>query len=83
MEIKMSTNVADTNGRAYASVAETKAGDVLEADGSFDCMLQGERFEVFSEGDMLYVRCDQKHHALSGQLNDAGTHYVGFYPVKP
>jgi hypothetical protein len=63
-------------------VADTKPGDVLEADGGFTCMKKGTRRIVQRAADGLYIICSHGRHGLAGQLSDDSTHYVGLYPVS-
>lgn len=70
----------DLTGRAYATVADTKAGSFVETDGGFICMDAGERKEVF-ENNGLYIRCYEGIHHLSGQEDDTHTYYIGLYPA--
>ncbi len=75
--------VVDKQGRAYAVVADTKAGDVLIADGDFDCIKKGAHVVVSVDADDgLYVPCKKERHDLAGQLSKDGTYYVGFYPQE-
>lgn len=71
----------DKQGRAYATVAATCKDCVVETDGGFTCMREGERKIVKHDGDTLYIECDQGRHNLNGQESDDGTYYVGLYPV--
>lgn len=72
----------DKNGRTYATVADTKIGDILQVDGDFTCMEPNGRRIVFAltTGE-LYVTCGDGKHFLDGQKSEDGTHYVGLYPV--
>ncbi len=84
----------DKNGRPYATVAETKVGDKLEADGGFTCIAEGAVLEVKQDGDGLYVECNghgdfdaqadhgvaEHPHLLSGQ-EESGI-YIGLYRVE-
>lgn len=74
----------DLQGRAYATVAEVKAGTILQADGDFDCLGKGANVTVFTgDGGVLCFECAAGHHKLEGQLSDDGTYYVGLYPSNP
>lgn len=78
----------DAHGRAYATVAEIKAGDILEPDDGFDCMLCGDVLTVQDDGNQLYVPCSQGRHFLDGQVgvdtDDGTVFYIGLYKVtKP
>lgn len=75
-------NNFDLAGREYARVADTKAGDVLIADGGFSCMKEGTRHVVKALDAGLCIICTHGDHGLVGQLSDDGTHYVGLYPVS-
>lgn len=82
----------DKNGRAYATVADTKAGSVLETDDGFTCMPQGAHKTVHEDDyGELYLHCagegeqhdpQTERHGLNGQLDNTGTFYVGLYPVN-
>jgi hypothetical protein len=89
----MSTH--STDGRPWAKLSELKPGDVLIADGDFDCVTAGEECEVKAdEGGALYVDCagpigpeepqqEPGKHLLDGQLSDVdGDSLVGFW-LKP
>jgi hypothetical protein len=66
--------------REFARIGKVRSGDILEADGGFDCMKKGELLPVLSQEDKLYVRCKQGRHYLSGQ--ESGHFYVGLYKVE-
>ncbi|MCG5239559.1 hypothetical protein MCW82_07225 [Azospirillum doebereinerae] len=76
----------DSNGKAYASVAETKEGTVLVADAGFTCIESGAELTVQSDPvNGLYVSCGDGKHFLDGQCDDhtaPDAFYVGLYP-KP
>lgn len=69
----------DVNGKPWATVEETKAGDVLVTDGSFTCMVKRVDRQVFEDGGGLYVTCMEGRHYLFGQLSEDKTCYVGLY----
>jgi len=73
----------DLSGRPYATVASTKAGDVLEADGDFTCMREGAKLTVTDSEDGLMVPCRDGGHCLDGQIQseDGTDFYMGLYPV--
>jgi len=54
---------------------DLKPGDVIVADGGFNCLHAGEHI-VHAEDDDLFVWCDEGLHFLDGQLADDG-HLVG------
>jgi hypothetical protein len=70
----------DVSGRAYALTASVKAGDLLEADGDFDCIAAGSILIVQGESGDLWVSCSHGKHGLDGQ-DDGDGFLVGFYPV--
>jgi hypothetical protein len=74
----------DLKGRAWATVAGTKPGDIVVTDGDFLCLPAGQRCEVKADmaGD-LYIDCDEGAHGLDGQEDPTGHHYVGLYPAGP
>lgn len=64
----------------FATVANTKAGDVLIADGGFTCLKDGVARKVFTDKDgHLFVRCKEGQHGLAGQVSLNNKWYVGFY----
>lgn len=70
----------DLQGRKYATVEGTKAGDVLITDGGFTCMPKGARRKVLARPDgSLYIKCSDNGHALDGQIHE--DYYVGLYPA--
>lgn len=71
----------DVSGRAYATVAEIKSGDYLEADGDFTCIKAGAKLLVQQGALGLYVTCSDGKHYLDGQNNADGV-YLGLYPVR-
>lgn len=73
----------DRQGRAYATVAQTKAGDVIEADADFTCIKKGAKLTVVEQGGLLSVPCRDGGHHLDGQIKGRGAraHYVGLYPT--
>lgn len=72
----------DSDGRAYAKLSELKEGDVIEVDGGFDCMKEGDQLFVEQRKDgTLFVRCSSEGgHSLAGQ-NDGDGYLVGMYKV--
>jgi hypothetical protein len=75
----------DVNGRAYATVGATKAGDALEADDGFTCIGKGTRVVVSRDHEGLFVPCRHGQHHLAGQVSTTGSpknpYYVGLYPA--
>lgn len=64
----------------FAKVSETKAGDVLVADGSFTCISAGAKRTVQQDKNgALWIGCNDGRHYLEGQADDANRHYVGLY----
>src|ERR1035437_7281970 len=63
----------------FATVANTKAGEMLVADGGFTCLRDGVARKVFDKDGHLFVRCKDGTHALDGQVSLDHHHYVGFY----
>lgn len=79
-EVKLATRQPD--GYALTKIADVKPGTVLIADSGFDCLRNLELCTVKRDAHgELYVDDDQGRHDLEGQLNDDGTHYVGFWPA--
>lgn len=72
----------DLKGRAYATVAGTKVGDQVQADGDFMCVREGAVLTVQSDGESLLLPCKHGKHHLSGQLSDCGKFYMGLYPIS-
>jgi hypothetical protein len=71
----------DTNGRPWAKIADVKAGDRVEADSGFDCLI-GDRIAVV-EADKdghLFIKCAKGKHYLAGQIQ--GDHYLGLYKLE-
>lgn len=59
-------------------VSEVKLGDILIADGGFDCLKENQHCEVKADGDELYVECSHGKHFLEGQCDfETGTKLVG------
>ena len=88
MKREMSARPADTDGRLYARLSKTKAGDWLEADAGFDCIRPGMKLKVQEDADGLFIACNSGQpsgvysgqHYLDGQCDD-GEHLIGLYPV--
>ncbi len=71
----------DLKGRKYATVAATRAGDNLQADGDFTCISADAILTVAEDELGLYVPCSDGRHHLDGQIVRNGTpHYMGLYP---
>lgn len=52
-------------------LGDIKEGDVLVADGGFDCLKEGARCVAKSdERQRLYVECYAGRHYLDGQVDD-------------
>lgn len=91
-ELKAAT---DTNGRAYARVADIKVGDTVIPDGGFVATINGQDGKCMTEGAELtvqddpahglYVPCAHGKHFLDGQIEptDVGEVYIGLYPKEP
>ena len=73
----------DANHRPYADEGSLKAEvSVIEADGGFTCLSNGQRCIVHGEKDgRLYIFCKDGKHYLDGQLDD-GDAYIGIYKIK-
>jgi hypothetical protein len=87
--------LTDTQGRRWAHSSTVKAGDVLECDGGFTCMCEGDK-KVVKELPLplkhcsaeyakdpfarLYVDCTDGTHTLDGQIGEHGE-LVGLYAV--
>ena len=70
----------DVEGKEYARVDAVVEGNILIADGDFTCIHKGEKLVVGKSRDgSLSIPCHDGEHGLDGQINDAGTHYVGLY----
>ena len=68
----------DINGRAYALVSEVVKNCMLQADGGFPCLEQGEICRVHEDNfGEFYIYCSAGVHSLDGQLED--NYYVGLY----
>lgn len=72
----------DLNGRPWASVSETKEGSVVECDGDFTCLKEGDRRTVKRDEDGLYIDCAAGQHYLDGQFDGAHKFYIGLYLVS-
>ena len=69
-------------------MSDLKPGDVIFADGDFDCLLRNQACEVKQDDGGLYVTCHgeeredggrwSSHHYLEGQLDDDEETIVGF-----
>jgi len=62
-------------------LSEIKTGDVLEADGGFDCMDEGTRYTVEEDDAALFVNCREGKHYLDGQVDVPGGDLVGLHRV--
>ena len=64
----------------FALVDEVKVGDTLIADGVFNCLKDGEKLRVKTDGKNLYVRCDEGKHYLNVQIDEVNDRlvYTGF-----
>lgn len=81
----------DIDGRVYATLSTLKPGDILEADGGFTCLKEGEVCEVKldskeayenkSAAAGLYIECSAGEHFLCGQADD-GEHCIGLYKLE-
>jgi hypothetical protein len=60
----------------WVKASDVKAGDVIVADGGFDCLSAGAHV-VEADTTGLFVRCSSGTHHLDGQLNGEGR-LVGF-----
>jgi hypothetical protein len=74
------------------SIRKVHEGTWLVADDGFTCIPEGKyccvrrdrsttgpwKHTPWNSRARLYVCCDEGQHYLDGQLDDAGTHYVGF-----
>lgn len=69
----------DKQGREYATIKDTKVGDLLEADGDFTCIIPHAIVEVAADEEGLWVPCKEGRHHLHGQIED--NYYIGLYPV--
>ena len=85
----MSSSQYDTRGRPYATVADLKAGDLVECDHGFTCGINGRKRRVYantsrSKKNEFFIKCGEGNHYLAGQLdNDKGVdYYVGIYKVS-
>lgn len=71
----------DVVPETWARQGEVSPGDILIADGGFDCIVEGARVEVERDlhgfGVDLWVACRCGKHMLDGQLDEEGR-YVGF-----
>ena len=54
-------------------LTDLKAGDVVELDDGFDCMLPGLATVQADGHGKLFVPCSAGKHFLDGQLRDDGT----------
>lgn len=66
------------DGREWVRLSALKEGDLIVADGGFDCMAAGSHYVKQRDG-RLYVTCRSGMHFLDGQADD-GDHLVGFLP---
>lgn len=80
----MDNQTHDGAGREWAKVSEVKRDSTVMVDDAFPCVLQGAELGVFeNEDNELCIHCDHGNHSLVGQLNNAGTHYIGVYHIAP
>jgi hypothetical protein len=73
--------VKDAGGRFYAELSELRPGDVVQVDGGFSCIKDGEKRTVNDDGE-LWIACKDGRHYLSGQVDD-GTACIGVYRAVP
>lgn len=65
---------------ARVPISRVKAGTKLVTDDGFTCMKDHAHRTVMKDRNgELYVRCDEGHHGLDGQITDDGHHYTGFW----
>jgi len=65
-------------------LANVKVGDVLIADGGFDCIKEHAEKRVRKDKDGLYILCKVGHHYLAGQLDlETCKNLVGLTRKKP
>lgn len=75
----------DTLGNRYATVKDTKEGDVLIVDGGFTCIHKdSERTVKKARTGDLYIDCKDGHHLLDGQIDEKEgvEFYLGLYPKE-
>ncbi|WP_370677595.1 hypothetical protein [Pleomorphomonas sp. PLEO] len=53
------------------TLADLKAGDVVSADGGFDCLAEGPHV-VEKDDHGLFIKCREGNHYLDGQEDDDG-----------
>lgn len=83
----------DLNGREYARLSQLAAGDLIQVDGDFDCLIPWSTLTVVdSDGDLAVIHntpecgaCGGTEadcpHTLDGQLMDDGDSLVGIYKL--
>ena len=74
----------DVDGRVYLKLSEAKVWQTVEVDDAFTCFKPGTRVVLLKDqrnGD-FYFHCDAGQHFISGNVDDAGEHCLGLYPVR-
>lgn len=71
----------DNKGREWAKIQQVKPGSVLECDGGFTCMRNGETRTVGRDIHGLFISCTEGHHYLDGQEEE--DYYIGLYLAAP
>ena len=78
----MPRKVSLPEGPAVVPVSAVDIGMKLICDGGFTCMKEGAMKHVWGDKDGLFVRCTDGRHYLSGQIDESGENYVGFWLAK-
>jgi len=63
-----------------ANINSIKPGDEVILDNGFTCMRAGKAL-VKSDGDRLFISCDDGRHYLDGQIDGDDGQMVGIYVV--
>lgn len=72
----------DMQGRPYLKLNSAKERQIIETDGGFTCIGEGEKVELLKDNHGLYFICEDGQHYIEGQADD-GLHCIGLYEVQP
>lgn len=74
----------DIQGREYARLSQLKAGDRVQVDRDFTCIIPFSIRIVREDEQGLYIKCIEGNHYLDGQLDEADGDdqiLIGIYPA--
>jgi hypothetical protein len=79
---EMSDFSCDSHGRPYLRVEDAKEGVIVECSG-LTCMTEMEEATLLRDSNgALFFSCADGRHYIKGQLDHAGTCYLGLYNVE-